>query len=1106
MDLHRLSLGRTQTLQLVRRDDESFARGLTEQAELFLWMIDGTGEVYLRQLDHVCLVKGATETDQARLEELFARRLPMLCWLASKPLEKGRIRELVIQTHEFAEGQVMMDPLELGLDEQAILDVRARAGKSSQQWGVPEAALWLSERLLLPKQGEPQTSRAILTGDLSGPGQQAVFRLHGDSLALELHHHEDGRLVVSRVLAASRQLNEGVPLKLLEGVIAFTDATVATAARTAVLATRGEYLTLWEQYNVLEREQAIAQAREAGWVRFERLLPLERGFRFFLSDPRELPRLAKWLQENPDTELEASAQLPEALMGEEGARSGRTARSFRGRTLQFRATGEPYIDLELPAGWQEEDRPPQRGFVYLAIRGSLTVVNRREAAKELITLRRNPMPQLADILEGTQRGTPRYRRETLRNSDLRRLFGGEPTEQQKRALELAINTPDIALIQGPPGTGKTQTIRAILNRLAEIQEASGNPAGRFLITSFQHVAVSNAANRAIVMGLPAYRIGRKGDSSDGYRAISDWREETSRRLEAHFQQALGQTPLHSVIQSIRVQARGYRALPTPPAQAAALLRRLACEAGAQLPPHLLDQVLAKAASLEQPNWHEGLEAEDRVRAIVAVRRLRRNAIAFEDDGPRNARQCMNILRSLRVLEPGGEDLLLRAAEWLEEGDVPFLDELTLLHDTLIDRLLPDRRPAASPTADPEINALFNQVLSELQRLAEQSLDGASAVLAQYLADIEQDPAGVEETIRSYSTVLAATCQQAVGNEMLRAKIGLERLAGESSIAGIEFDTVIVDEAARANPLDLFIPMAHARRRIILVGDHRQLPHLLEQDIERELRDTSRMENLDDNLRKSLFERLFLQLKASQGKDQIVRTITLDTQFRMHPVLGDFVSRAFYEAHGEQAIRSGRPAAEFEHHLPGYEGAVAAWLEVSAERGPERPGKSKSRPAEAKAIAAELQRLVEAAPDLSFGVIAFYQAQVQEIRKALEKTGLIRKTDEAAGDGTASWKIAGGRSLRLEIGTVDAFQGKEFDVVFLSMTRCNQQGDDTPEQCRAKYGHLMLENRLCVAMSRQQRLLVVAGAGAMLSAPGAPRCIPGLVEFYALTGGPHGKRL
>lgn len=80
------------------------------------------------------------------------------------------------------------------------------------------------------------------------------------------------------------------------------------------------------------------------------------------------------------------------------------------------------------------------------------------------------------------------------------------------------------------------------------------------------------------------------------------------------------------------------------------------------------------------------------------------------------------------------------------------------------------------------------------------------------------------------------------------------------IGGIEFDNVIVDEAARANPLDLFIPMSFAKRRIILVGDHRQLPHLLDPDVER-ARTTVR-EQEQHALKQSLFQRLFENLPSS----------------------------------------------------------------------------------------------------------------------------------------------------------------------------------------------------------------------------------------------------
>ena len=89
-----------------------------------------------------------------------------------------------------------------------------------------------------------------------------------------------------------------------------------------------------------------------------------------------------------------------------------------------------------------------------------------------------------------------------------------------------------------------------------------------------------------------------------------------------------------------------------------------------------------------------------------------------------------------------------------------------------------------------------------------------------------------------------------------------------------------------------IPLCLATRRIILVGDHRQLPHLLEPDIERELEASEEAEMLSA-LRQSMFERLFNYLRAAKTEDGFAgREITLDTQFRMHHVLGTFVSKAF----------------------------------------------------------------------------------------------------------------------------------------------------------------------------------------------------------------------
>ena len=54
----------------------------------------------------------------------------------------------------------------------------------------------------------------------------------------------------------------------------------------------------------------------------------------------------------------------------------------------------------------------------------------------------------------------------------KKIFTKPPTLAQRRAIEVALNTPDIALIQGPPGTGKTTVIAAIIERLNQIFDKS----------------------------------------------------------------------------------------------------------------------------------------------------------------------------------------------------------------------------------------------------------------------------------------------------------------------------------------------------------------------------------------------------------------------------------------------------------------------------------------------------------------------------------------------------------------------------------------------------------------------------------------------------------
>ena len=293
--------------------------------------------------------------------------------------------------------------------------------------------------------------------------------------------------------------------------------------------------------------------------------------------------------------------------------------------------------------------------------------------------------------------------------------------------------------------------------------------------------------------------------------------------------------------------------------------------------------------------------------------------------------------------------------------------------------------------------------------------------------------------------------------------------------------------------------------MVLVGDHRQLPHLLEPDIEREI-EQSVQEETSHALRRSLFEKLFTELKAREERDGVPRTVTLDKQYRMHPALGKLVSEQFYEPYGE-GFSSGRDEQNFEHAVTlggrSLAGKVAAWIDVPYDTGPEIAGRSKSRPIEARRVAQAAFDVVSSHPDLSVGVITFYAAQRDSIFEAMSHIDLTEPEDAGGYRVRDRWRYTNDGRERLRIGTVDAFQGKEFDVVFLSPARSNRVQVKDEKSRRRRYGFLLLENRLCVAMSRQHRLLVVVGDSDLAKGPDAESSVPGLVAFRQLCEEPSG---
>ncbi len=1096
--------GRVYTVEVEQGNHDPFEGRdlLSVNNEVFLYQSETTGEILLRHATKdVWDIRGTDKKNKTILSGIIERNLPRLCWVASvRPKKSPNI--LMVQVHEFPLRLHLPDDIQIGIDEKIIEDIREKHIRKNAP--VEKIIEWLTGEFLLSALTEGGVRRALLQAGINFQnGLENTFRLCGKERTVNIRRNSNDKLIIEKI-EKSRQVkdfDEQRPLVLVEAQFSFSDISLAGTIRKDtrteldfIVENCNSYLALWKEYNSLEIKSILDKAKQFGWVRYNHHQILHNGDRRFHLLPEDnLEEKLKMLFVDAEALcLEASEHQPQFDTIE--SRKNKS-QSFYGK-IENIDLYNPKIELRL-ANLDDNLSPPTKGFLFISLQGDTTRLARRQMAETLIRTATCPMPQLGLILENQRVPTRRTRYHKVFYRDTKKVFNGSPTSRQEEALKVALNTPDIALIQGPPGTGKTKVISALLVRLAEISEDSGNSVShRLLLTSYQHDAVENVAEKSVVFGLPAVKIGGRTKGNEGLDNVDRWRRSRIEALEAKLA-ALPELPESAILREVRNLVASYILAPGSKQQTAALITQIFELTKGKVKGELSDRLLEYSTRLAKGhNLQDTENLEERELALKAVKSIRTDPITFSDDGPRSAMKALNRLAPLQVLETSDRQLLQNAFEWMEEETPPFLGELTLLRDRLLEKLIPQEVPVTTIITDPEIETLLNEVREAMYKRVRQSSEGVDTVLFEYLEDLKADPEGVREMLRQYTVVLAATCQQSSSKQMQLA-------TGSNNTV---FETVIVDEAARANPLDLFIPMSKAERRIILVGDHRQLPHILEEDVERQLGQST--EATKNALKKSLFERLFIQMKELEKLDGIKRTVTLDTQYRMHPILGDFVSRTFYEYHGEPPIRAGRPEEEFVHHLPGYENTVAAWINVPSRAGKEIKGRSKSRPVEAKRIAQELKKLIESDTQLTFGIITFYSAQVIEIWKALCEVDLAERTDDGTYEIVSAYRETrnneGKIVERLRVGTVDAFQGKEFDVVFLSMTRSNDINALSEEFYPKKYGFLMLENRLCVAMSRQQRLLIAVGDLEMVKVEAASKAIREFVSFYELCQKSHGK--
>lgn len=282
-----------------------------------------------------------------------------------------------------------------------------------------------------------------------------------------------------------------------------------------------------------------------------------------------------------------------------------------------------------------------------------------------------------------------------------------------------------------------------------------------------------------------------------------------------------------------------------------------------------------------------------------------------------------------------------------------------------------------------------------------------------------------------------TEQYIIDDLLSKAQVVTATLVGANhyTIRGLKFHTVVIDEAGQALEPACWIPILKAKK-VIFAGDHCQLSPTIK----------------SNEAAKSGLSTTLLEKSVTAHPESV---ILLEEQYRMHETIMGYSSKVFYEnkLKAHQSVANHRLFAD---DMPlAFVDTAGCGFEEKSE------GTSTTNPEEAAFLFKHLTQMVEQLSAHytveefpSIAVISPYKQQIFLMKELLQHSPLLK----AYGD-------------KISVNTIDSFQGQERDLVYISMTRSNNEGT---------IGFLSDTRRMNVAMTRARKKLVVIGDSATLS--------------------------
>jgi hypothetical protein len=641
----------------------------------------------------------------------------------------------------------------------------------------------------------------------------------------------------------------------------------------------------------------------------------------------------------------------------------------------------------------------------------------------------------------------------VRNNELLKL-----NEVQRKAVLAAIHCTDLALLQGPPGTGKTTVIAEIIWQII-----SKNPKHKILLTSETNLAVDNALDRllnikgvnqnlvrytTLIKPLRFGRISKMDEEGAKYSVdrIMKWLDETYQIPQEYDPETLDEQDgeLDDDVQKNSLENNAVQDW----------MKRIASRAKNNNPKYS-NALKDWAMDLSFPSKEVKLIFKEKYYEYANIV----GSTCSSSGSPK-------FMWDLAKVFSGNSNI--NQAEKLN-----YWAQVAPFGKKFIEQL--------------GAYSIPNDILSEFRRLHDNYQSDYYIIKKHFISkegiDFEDDRGD-----DGFDNLLT------IGNLKILSEQDRDKLCSYHQLVNfskefiapyiepkVQLDTVIMDEASKATPPELVLPLCFAKRSIV-IGDHRQLPPMLNEKDFREALQEAGASHLADEIDReftetSQFERMILNPKVSST---IISRCNI--QYRMHPDINKVIKQFYLDEGGLEPAQELIENADdhnlhnifSRHHGLYFQDFIDAnthtiWVDVKT---PEmREGTSFTNEGEVKALRMVIEMLKKAdgfetfqkhwdflkddfkrKQEKEIGVISFYGAQKRLIKRSLTGIG-----------------------VPLKINTVDRFQGMERNIIIVSTVRSNIQtvfgGKIKPNK---DSGFAKSPQRLNVALSRGKRLLIVVG--------------------------------